>query len=153
MKTNRSIALLLPLLLLATFTASCVFAPTEPIEPHYVAAERLTFDAIEPAAAAYLQADDALSVEDRQDRLKQLVTWQRSIEDGEANPDSVLKTEHLIDERKAFDQITPWYLAYIDQDPDLSDGQKESRVDTVLSWGFRLMRAERAAGLRGPPDE
>jgi hypothetical protein len=154
MKTNRLFTLLLPLIALATFTASCVFAPTEPIEPHYVAAERGTFDVIKPAAVAYLQADGVLADAARLDRLKQFADWQASIAAGEANPDGVLKTAHIAAERKAFDQITPWYLAYIEADPGLSDSQKESRTDTVLAWEFALKRAERAAGItRGPPDE
>lgn len=152
MKTNR-LALLLPVLLLTFAATACPLIPTEPIEPHYIAAERGTFDVIEPAATAYLQADDSLTAEARQDRVNQLNAWRKSIAEGEAGPNSVMKVEHLQAERKAFDQITPWYLAYIDQDPDLSDDQKESRTDTVLTWDFRLIRAERAAGLRGPPTD
>ena len=140
---------LLPLLLLA----SCALLPTEPIEPHYVQAERLTFDAVKPAAMNYVLADTSLDLDTRQDRFSQLKTWETSIVDGEVNPDVVMKTDHLRAERAAFDKITPWYLAYLTDDPDLTESQKATKADTVLSWDFRLKRAERAAGLRGPPDE
>lgn len=144
----------LTLLLFALATAACPLIPTEPIEPHYVASERLTYNAIEPAAVAYLSDDDGLPNDVRLGRLMQLADWQASIAAGEADPDSVLKTAHIASERKAFDLITPWYLAYIASDPDLSKSQKESRTDTVLAWEFALKRAERAAGItRGPPDE
>lgn len=153
MKTNRLFTLLLPVLLLATFaTTACPLIPTEPIEPHYIKAERLTFNAIEPAARTYLLEDGDLAPETRQGRLDHLNLWQANIIDGEVMIDSVLKIPHLTAERKSFGQITPWYLDYVNDDPNLSDDQKESRTDTVLSWDFALTRAERAAGLAPEPE-
>lgn len=142
----------LTLLLLAFAVTACPLIPTEPIEPHYIKAERLTFNAIEPAARAYLEADTDIAPESRQGRLDQLNLWQANLIDGEVMVESVTKAKHLTAERKSFEQITRWYLDYVNNDPNLSDDQKESRVDTVLSWDFRLARAERAAGLSPNPE-
>lgn len=133
--------------------AGCVFNPFEAIEPHYVNAERLTLDAIRPVAMNYVLADTTIDLDTREERIGQLRKWETHVVDGELDNTKIAKPDYLRAERDAFDKITPWYLAYITDDPGLTDAEKQTKADTVLSWDFRLKRAESAAGLRGPPDE
>lgn len=135
---------------LLIMSSSCVMF--EPIEPHYITAERLTYNAVSKHALVYLGDDADLPDDVRADRYTDLAAWDAFIAQGETDADNVLKRDHLLRERELFNDISPWYLGYIAADDGISESEKESRVDTILSWDFRLTRAERAAGIRAPPE-
>lgn len=63
--------------LLALLLASCT--PRE-----YVSADRLTYEAVAPAHAAYVQADPQLTPDQKQARLDLLQSWRFRVEAAEA---------------------------------------------------------------------
>lgn len=58
-----------------------------------------------------------------------------------------LDKEYVKRDRATFDAVAPLYQAYLRNDSDIDDDDRDSRLDTVLSWEERLLEAEKSLGL------
>ena len=63
--------------------ASCAILPSCTPTHVYLAADRATFDAVAPEYRAYVEADAALSAEQKQRRFRTVDTWQSRVEAAE----------------------------------------------------------------------
>ena len=51
----------------------------------------------------------------------------------------------LAGEEAAYKAITPAYVIYVEQDPDLDEVQRADRLRTVRAWRFSLDKAAKVA--------